>query len=289
MAFPRGTFDLISGRCNKVHSVARTSSPGPVPPFSTTAVSTHPHSAVGSGCGSGNGVCWHAICDPGTRRSGAPGLRFEFGYMGAQRTGTRNPPPRAKTFIPEFRAAATAAQAHVGPGCLIIGGKSMGGRVALMAADDLHRESDAAGLLCLLSLPPSGQPEKTRTGLWPRSAYPPYWCRHKGSGSSLSALTPLRVQQRKAASRLDGMCSHSNVAIWKPPRRAPDWGGQRLRRSLGNREPTHGVGQPSPSRVARNGIPLTSPARTRKGATRIRRGRVPSGGVADRWSPAISG
>jgi predicted alpha/beta-hydrolase family hydrolase len=73
--------------------------------------------------------------------------RFEFGYMAARRsTGERRPPPRAETLIPEYRAAVAALNPS---GRLIIGGKSMGGRVASMVADELHAEGKVAGLLCL--------------------------------------------------------------------------------------------------------------------------------------------
>lgn len=73
--------------------------------------------------------------------------RFEFSYMAARRTdGVRRPPPKAETLNPEFRAAVSALGA-TGP--LVIGGKSMGGRVASMVADDLHAAGRIAGLLCL--------------------------------------------------------------------------------------------------------------------------------------------
>jgi uncharacterized protein len=73
--------------------------------------------------------------------------RFEFPYMAARRTeGSRRPPPKAEMLNPEFHAAVEALGAK---GKLVIGGKSMGGRVASMVADDLHAEGRIAGLLCL--------------------------------------------------------------------------------------------------------------------------------------------
>ncbi len=88
--------------------------------------------------------------------------RFEFGYMAGRRTdGTRRPPPRAETLIGEYRAA-VAALAATGP--LVIGGKSMGGRVASMLADEAFDAGVAAGLLCLgYPFHPPGRPERTRT------------------------------------------------------------------------------------------------------------------------------
>ncbi|MGO6790006.1 alpha/beta family hydrolase [Rhizobium ruizarguesonis] len=89
--------------------------------------------------------------------------RFEFAYMAARRTlEGRKPPPRAETLNPEYEAAIAELGAS---GPLIIGGKSMGGRVASMIADDLHRRGKIAGLLCLgYPFHPPGQPEKLRTG-----------------------------------------------------------------------------------------------------------------------------
>ncbi len=88
--------------------------------------------------------------------------RFEFSYMAARRTdGGRRPPPKAETLNPEFRAAVSALGA-TGP--LVIGGKSMGGRVASMVADDLHAAGRIAGLLCLgYPFHPPEKPTQLRT------------------------------------------------------------------------------------------------------------------------------
>jgi predicted alpha/beta-hydrolase family hydrolase len=84
--------------------------------------------------------------------------RFEFDYMASRRTSSgRKPPPRAETLKPEYIAAIAALKAR---GPLIIGGKSMGGRVASMIADEAH----AAGLLCLgYPFHPVGKPTQLRT------------------------------------------------------------------------------------------------------------------------------
>lgn len=88
--------------------------------------------------------------------------RFEFPYMAARRTeGSRRPPPKAETLNPEFRAAVDALSAR---GKLVIGGKSMGGRVASMVADDLYAEGRIAGLLCLgYPFHPPEKPTQLRT------------------------------------------------------------------------------------------------------------------------------
>ena len=88
--------------------------------------------------------------------------RFEFAYMAARRTGTRKPPPKAETVMPEYVAAIDDLGPTKGP--LIIGGKSMGGRVASMIADAEYGAKRIAGLLCLgYPFHPPGRPEQLRT------------------------------------------------------------------------------------------------------------------------------
>jgi predicted alpha/beta-hydrolase family hydrolase len=87
--------------------------------------------------------------------------RFEFAYMAARRSGSRRPPPKAETLIPEYLAAVHALGAG---GPLIIGGKSMGGRVASMVADGLFAKGAVAGLLCIgYPFHPMGKPDVLRT------------------------------------------------------------------------------------------------------------------------------
>jgi predicted alpha/beta-hydrolase family hydrolase len=89
-------------------------------------------------------------------------VRFEFAYMATRRIGTaRKPPPRAERLIDEYAAAVKELSA-VDP--LIIGGKSMGGRVASMVADKLFADGAIAGLVCLgYPFHPPGKPEQLRT------------------------------------------------------------------------------------------------------------------------------
>ena len=87
--------------------------------------------------------------------------RFEFGYMAARREGLRKPPPKAELLKDEFRDA-IAQLKDVRP--LIIGGKSMGGRVASMVADEFSESSDVVGLLCLgYPFHPPAKPQQLRT------------------------------------------------------------------------------------------------------------------------------
>jgi len=88
--------------------------------------------------------------------------RFEFAYMAARRSGAgRRAPPRAERLMGEYVAAVEALGAAPR---LFIGGKSMGGRVASMVADDLYRSASIAGLICLgYPFHPPGSPERLRT------------------------------------------------------------------------------------------------------------------------------
>src|SRR5690606_24851719 len=89
-------------------------------------------------------------------------LRFEFAYMAGRRQGgSRKPPPKAERLVDEYRAAVAA----VPPGApLLIGGKSMGGRVASLVADELNAAGRIAGLVCLgYPFHPPGRPDKLRT------------------------------------------------------------------------------------------------------------------------------
>jgi predicted alpha/beta-hydrolase family hydrolase len=82
--------------------------------------------------------------------------------MAARRSGERKPPPRAETLNPEYVAAVDALGPTTGP--LIVGGKSMGGRVASMVADELFAAGRIAGLLCLgYPFHPPGRPTQLRT------------------------------------------------------------------------------------------------------------------------------
>lgn len=92
-------------------------------------------------------------------------VRFEFAYMAARRTdGKRRPPPKAETMIGEYTAAVGLIQSRYPGRALIIGGKSMGGRIASMAADELYRARRICGLICLgYPFHPIGKPEHTRT------------------------------------------------------------------------------------------------------------------------------
>ena len=89
--------------------------------------------------------------------------RFEFAYMAARRSGTRKPPPRADTLTGEYRAAVDAVRA-AGVTRLLIGGRSMGGRVATLVADELRDEGLIAAVVCFgYPFHPPAKPDQLRT------------------------------------------------------------------------------------------------------------------------------
>ena len=90
---------------------------------------------------------------------GAAVLRFEFAYMAARRVdGRKRPPSPAAKLLDEWREVhARVRQQVAGP--LVIGGKSMGGRMASLIADELAVD----GLVCLgYPFHPVGKADKPR-------------------------------------------------------------------------------------------------------------------------------
>lgn len=84
--------------------------------------------------------------------------RFEFPYMAARRTGGPRRAPNPPAVLQQSWMDAIAALG--GGKKLVIGGKSMGGRIASMVAD----EAGARGLVCLgYPFHPPGRPEALRT------------------------------------------------------------------------------------------------------------------------------
>ena len=92
--------------------------------------------------------------------------RFEFAYMAQRRKGgKRRPPPKAELMTPEYVAAIAELRTDLPRRQkLLIGGKSMGGRIASLCADQLYAEGQVAGLVCLgYPFHPPGKPHKLRT------------------------------------------------------------------------------------------------------------------------------
>ena len=84
--------------------------------------------------------------------------RFEFPYMAAKRKDKKKrPPDRSDKLLESFRAA---IEALGGAHKVVIGGKSMGGRMASLIAED----AGVRGLICLgYPFHPPGKPETMRT------------------------------------------------------------------------------------------------------------------------------
>lgn len=88
-------------------------------------------------------------------------VRFEFPYMADRRaTGKKKPPNRMPVLMETWQSAVDAFADTP----LIIGGKSMGGRVASMLAAELDQQgTPVAGVTCLgYPFHPPGKPEKLR-------------------------------------------------------------------------------------------------------------------------------
>lgn len=83
-------------------------------------------------------------------------VRFEFPYMAERRSSGRKRPPDRQ---PVLRQTWLDVIGSIDVETLIIGGKSMGGRIASLIAD----EAEVAGLICLgYPFHPTGKPEKLR-------------------------------------------------------------------------------------------------------------------------------
>lgn len=114
------------------------------------------------GAGAGMSTPFLSALAAALTEQGIATLRFEFAYMSQRRSsGRRKPPPRAESLMDEYVAAATAV---AGGAPLLIGGKSMGGRVASLVADRLYEQGRIAGLVCLgYPFHPPNKPAQLRT------------------------------------------------------------------------------------------------------------------------------
>ena len=93
----------------------------------------------------------------GVAANGIRVVRFEFPYMAARRTGGRRGAPDRE---PVLTATWREVISELHGGKIFIGGKSMGGRMASMVAD----ECGVDGLICLgYPFHPPGKPDRVRT------------------------------------------------------------------------------------------------------------------------------
>src|SRR5437868_2028942 len=118
-----------------------------------------PHTLVlAHGAGGAMDTPFLNIVARGVAANGIRVVRFEFPYMAARRRGEgRGAPDREPVLLQAWRDVVTELGGGHG---LVIGGKSMGGRMASMVADELQ----VRGLVCLgYPFHPPSRPEKTRT------------------------------------------------------------------------------------------------------------------------------
>lgn len=126
------------------------------------------------GAGAGMDSDFMEAVAQGMAQHGVRVIRFEFPYMQLRRlTGSKRPPDRAPKLLAHFKAEMEAIDAP-----LIIGGKSMGGRMASLLAAQLADEQDALvdrikGVVAFgYPFHPSGKPEKLRTEHLPQLTVP---------------------------------------------------------------------------------------------------------------------
>jgi predicted alpha/beta-hydrolase family hydrolase len=92
----------------------------------------------------------------GLGKHGLRVVRFEFPYMASQRTTGKQKPPDGEPMLRETWVRVIDLLGREG---LVIGGKSMGGRIASLVAD----EAGVAGLICLgYPFHPVGKPDRLR-------------------------------------------------------------------------------------------------------------------------------
>jgi predicted alpha/beta-hydrolase family hydrolase len=91
--------------------------------------------------------------------TGVSVVRFEFPYMAQRRSGGSKRPPSPQASLLESWRQAYALVRPLVTGTLAVGGKSMGGRMASLLADELGADA----LVCLgYPFYPAGKPEKPR-------------------------------------------------------------------------------------------------------------------------------
>jgi predicted alpha/beta-hydrolase family hydrolase len=141
-----------------------------------------------------------AACDA-LAAAGLKVVRFEFAYMAERRQGKRKPPPKAELLVAEYEKAVSLLDVRTKP---IIGGKSMGGRIASMIADPLYARGCIAGLLCLgYPFHPPKKPEQLRTAHLERLQVPTLIVQGTrdpfGTRDEVEGYAPFRVDQHALA------------------------------------------------------------------------------------------
>lgn len=118
--------------------------------------------ALAHGAGAGMDSPFMQAAADGLAARGVRVARFEFPYMAARRADGRKRPPNPEAKLTACWRSAIAALG--GPQGLVVGGKSLGGRMASLVAAALEEEgTPVAGLVCLgYPFHPPGKPERLR-------------------------------------------------------------------------------------------------------------------------------
>ena len=112
--------------------------------------------------------------------AGIPSLRFDYPYRAAGRRAPDRPPVLAAAT--RDAAAELAHQAGLAPERLVLGGRSMGGRVASLVAADPDDPVPALGLLLLgYPLHPAGRPDRRRDVHFGALTMPVCFCPGRGT------------------------------------------------------------------------------------------------------------
>lgn len=131
---------------------------------------------------------------------GHPVLTFNFAYAEAG----RKPPDRPARLEAAFVDAITGAEQAMGPRPLVLGGRSMGGRIASLVA---AAGQPCAGLILLgYPLHPPGRPERLRTAHWPALRVPVLFVQ-----GDRDRLCDLDLLERERAALLTGAPSTVHV------------------------------------------------------------------------------
>jgi hypothetical protein len=155
---------------------------------------TQPVLILAHGAGAGADTPFMTRMSAAIAARGVTVARFEFAYMRRRRlTGRRTPPPRAERLAAEWRKAIAFWREQAKGRPLFIGGKSMGGRVASLIADEFHATGAVRGLVCLgYPFHPPGRPERLRTAHLESLSCPALFCQGDrdpfGSRSEVESL-----------------------------------------------------------------------------------------------------
>ena len=121
-----------------------------------TGSRSDPHFAMAHGAGAPMDTPFMNTIAKGVAKRGYCVVRFEFAYMQKRRAdGKKRSPDRQEKLLEAWREVIEQL-----PRPFAIGGKSMGGRMASLLADDV----EAAALICLgYPFHPAGKPDQLRT------------------------------------------------------------------------------------------------------------------------------